>query len=235
MSKSDEADVSRRQALQAAGLGLIAAAGASGAVPLAPPDKQPPDLKLPGPPGKKVGYAIVGLGQLALEEILPAFAKCEHSRPVALVSGHADKAKQVAAKYGIEPKSIYDYQGYDRLADNPDVQVVYVVLPNSMHAEYTVRAHKAGKHVLCEKPMATNSAECQQMIDAAKQAQRKLMIAYRLHYEPYNQTAIDMARKQALGKLRLIEAVNTQNVKPPNIRLSKSTGGGPLGDIGVYC
>jgi predicted dehydrogenase len=104
-----------------------------------------------------------------------------------------------------------------------------------MHAEYTTRALKAGKHVLCEKPMATSAAECQQMIDAARAANRKLMIAYRLRYEPYNQSMIEMARRSAYGRLELIEAENVQNTYPPNIRLSRQTGGGPLGDVGVYC
>src|SRR4051812_47170635 len=147
--------------------------------PLAPPDKQPPDLKVPEAPRTKAGWAIVGLGKLALEEVLPAFRLCERSRPVALVSGHADKAKQVARAYGIDEKNVYDYAGMDRLRDNPEVDVVYVITPNSLHAEHTVRGLRAGKHVLCEKPMASSIEECEQMVAAARQAGRKLMIAYR--------------------------------------------------------
>ena len=202
--------------------------------PLAPPDKQPPNVKLPEPVGKTVGWAIVGLGQLALEEILPAFARAKLSKPVALVSGHPEKARKVAAAYGIDPKAIYNYETYDKLADNPAVDVIYVVLPNSMHAEYTVRGVKAGKHVLCEKPMATTPAECQQMIAAAATAKRKLMIAYRLHYEPYNRAAIDICRvTKQLGKLKSVTASNGQVTKAPNIRLSQALGGGPLQDVGV--
>jgi predicted dehydrogenase len=104
-----------------------------------------------------------------------------------------------------------------------------------MHAEYTVRGLKAGKHVLCEKPMCDTVEEAQQMIEAAKQANKRLMIAYRLRYEPNNQRMIEMCRKQQYGPLRMISANNTQNVKPPNIRLSKQLGGGPVGDVGVYC
>src|SRR5688572_4154571 len=107
MTRREQNEWTRRQALHAAGLGLLAAAaGAAGAadVPLAPPDKQSADAKVPGPPAKKAGWAIVGLGKLALEEVLPAFAECERSRPVALVSGHPDKAKIVASRYGIDPK-----------------------------------------------------------------------------------------------------------------------------------
>ena len=101
-------------------------------------------------------------------------------------------------------KSIYNYENYDKLADNPDVDVVYIVLPNGMHAEYTVRAFKAGKHVLCEKPMANTVAECQQMIDAGKAADKKLMIAYRVHYEPHHIRAVKMAREKQFGELKTI-------------------------------
>jgi predicted dehydrogenase len=154
---------------------------------------------------------------------------------VALVSGHADKAHSVADHYGIDRKSIYSYDNFDTIRENKDVDVVYVILPNSMHSEYTIRAANAGKHVLCEKPMCTSVDEATAMIDACAQAGRKLMIAYRLRYEPFNQTMIELARKQAFGKLKTIEAVNQQNVKAPNIRLSEKLGGGPLGDVGVYC
>ena len=158
------------------------------------------------------------------------------SKPVALVSGHPEKAKTVAAAYGIDPKAIYNYETYDQLAANPAVDVIYVVLPNSMHAEYTVRGVKAGKHVLCEKPMATSPAECKQMIDATAAAKKLLMIAYRLHYEPYNRAAIDICRvTKQLGKLKSITASNGQVTKAPNIRLSRALGGGPLQDVGIYC
>ena len=203
--------------------------------PLAPPDKQPPDLVLPDPDAKKLGWAIVGLGTLALEEILPAFAKATKSRPVALVSGHRDKAVTLARAYGVAEKNVYDYDGYDTLADNPDVDVIYVVLPNHLHAQYTVRGLKAGKHVLCEKPMAPTVAESQQMIDAAEGADKQLMIAYRLHYEPMNAAAIDWCRSEKFGKIKTITASNCQTTQAPNIRLSDRTAGGPVGDVGVYC
>jgi predicted dehydrogenase len=104
-----------------------------------------------------------------------------------------------------------------------------------MHAEYTVRALEAGKHVLCEKPMCVTVDEAKKMIDAAKSAKRKLMIAYRVRHEPYNQAAIELARSKKLGKVKMITANNLQNTRAPNIRLSKELGGGPLGDVGVYC
>jgi predicted dehydrogenase len=204
-------------------------------VPLAPPDKQPPDLKVPEPVKRKVGYAIVGLGQLALEEVMPAFREAKLSEPVALVSGHPEKARKVAQVYGIDPGSIYDYQNYERLKENNRVEVIYIILPNSMHAEYTLRGIKAGKHVLCEKPMAVSVKESEQMVAAAKQANKKLMIAYRLHYEPFNRKVMELCKQRAIGKLKSFSSSNCQDVKAPNIRLSQQLGGGPVGDVGVYC
>lgn len=224
----------RRQVLGAGLFGFALSSSASGEpIPLAPPDKQPAGLPIPKPPERTTGWAIVGLGELALGEILPAFAQTRTARPVALVSGHPDKAAKVAAAYGIDPKRIYSYDTFDRLADDKAVDIVYVVLPNSMHAEFTERAFKAGKHVLCEKPMAVSVAEGQGMIAAAKAAGRKLMIAYRLRYEPHHIQAIELVRK--LGGARTISASNCQDTQAPNIRLSRALGGGPLGDIGIYC
>jgi predicted dehydrogenase len=210
------------------------AGAAGGAVPLAPPDRQPPELPLPELPGRKVGWAIVGLGELALGEIMPAFARTKHSKPVALVSGHPDKAKRVAEAYGIENDAIYDYENFDRLAEDKRVEVVYIVLPNSMHAEFTIRALRAGKHVLCEKPMAVTVEECTQMIDAAKSANRILGVAYRLHSEPMNRKVMEMCARKEFGEIKTFESSNCQDVKAPNIRLSAELGGGPVGDVGVY-
>ncbi len=193
-------------------------------------------LRVPDAPGKKVGYALVGLGQLAVWQLLPAFDKCEKSKVVALVSGHPDKANKLALRYNVNPKNIYNYENYDSLKDNPEVDVIYIVLPNSMHPEYTIRGFKAGKHVLCEKPMATSVADCQAMIDAGKQAGKKLMIGYRCRYEPYNQAMIEMARSQELGPVKIIQTDAGFNIgDPTQWRLKKSmAGGGSLMDIGVY-
>jgi predicted dehydrogenase len=166
---------------------------------------------------------------------MPAFGLTKQSRPHALVSGHADKANKVADTYGIDRKRVYNYDNFDRIADDPSIEVVYVILPNHMHAEFTIRALKAGKHVLCEKPMAVTPDECRQMIDAAKAANKKLMVAYRLRYEPHTQTAIGLLREKKLGEVRSFSAANMQNTKAPDIRLSKKTAGGPLGDVGIYC
>jgi predicted dehydrogenase len=193
-------------------------------------------LVVPDPPGKKLGWAIVGLGSLAIHQILPAFAKCEKSKVVALVSGHPDKANKLALRFGVNPKNIYNYQNYDSIKDNPEVDVIYIVLPNGMHAEYTVRGLQAGKHVLSEKPMANSPAECQQMIDAARKADRKLMVAYRCRYEPYNQEAIRIVRSGELGPLKVILAdAGFPQGDPKQWRLNKTmAGGGSMMDIGIY-
>ena len=199
MSKGNE--ITRRGFMTRVGQGLVAA-NAAGML-LKDASAQ---LVVPEPPGKKLGWAIVGLGSLSIHQILPAFAQCEKSKVVALVSGHPDKANKLALRYGVNPKSIYNYQNYDSIKDNPEVDIIYIVLPNGMHCEYTVRGLQAGKHVLTEKPMANTPAECQQMIDAGRKANRKLMVAYRCRYEPYNQEAIRMARSNELGKTKVILA-----------------------------
>jgi predicted dehydrogenase len=193
-------------------------------------------LLVPEPPGKKMGWAIVGLGRLSIYQILPAFAKCEKSRPVAFVSGHPDKANKLAARYGVNPKNIYSYQNYDSIKDNPEVDIIYIVLPNSMHAEYTIRGFQAGKNVLSEKPMACTTAECQKMIEAGRAAGKKLMVAYRCRYEPYNREAIRIAQSGELGPTQVILAdTGFKMGNPDEWRLKKAmAGGGSMMDIGIY-
>ena len=201
------------------------------------PSEGPETLANPEPPGKRLGVAVVGVGRLALEQILPGFAQAKSVRLTALVSGRREKALAVASQYGVSEKNVYDYANFDSIKNNPDVDIVYIVLPNSMHAEYTVRAAQAGKHVLCEKPMATNVADAQRMVDACKQAGRKLMIAYRLQYNVAHRQVIDIARKKTFGDMRLIEAVNTQNDAAPGQwrQIKALAGGGSLPDVGLYC
>ncbi|GAB3904097.1 Gfo/Idh/MocA family oxidoreductase [Larkinella knui] len=186
---------------------------------------------------QRVGYAIVGLGHLSLDEILPAFGESKTSKVVALVSGSPEKMQKVAKQYGVKPENCYSYQNYDRLRDNKEVQVIYIVLPNSMHAEYTIRGAQAGKHILCEKPMATSAADCQAMIDACKKADRKLMVAYRIQYEPNNRMIRQLVQDKKFGTVKFIEAVNAQNsANPQHWRHIKAlAGGGALPDIGLYC
>ena len=200
-------------------------------------DRKSAPVPTPLPADQRVGYALVGLGHLTLEEILPAFGNCKKSKPVALVSGSPEKLQKVARQYGIKPESCYSYETYDKLKDNPEVQVIYIVLPNSMHAEFTIRGAQAGKHILCEKPMANSQAECQAMIDACKKANRKLMVAYRIHYEPNNRYVRDQIRKNEYGKPKFVDAYNAQSsANPAHWRHIKAlAGGGALPDIGLYC
>ena len=226
-------EITRRGFIVKAGQGLVAV---NVAAALFKDAAAQPQLIVPDPPGKKLGWAVVGLGSLAIHQILPAFAQCEKSKVVALVSGHPDKANKLALRYGVNPKNIYNYENYDSIKDNPEVDVIYIVLPNGMHAEYTVRGLQAGKHVLSEKPMANTPAECQSMIDAARKADRKLMVAYRLRYEPFTQEMIRMAREQELGPVKIIQTSAGFNIGDPNQwRLKKEmAGGGSLMDIGIY-
>jgi predicted dehydrogenase len=200
-------------------------------------EKQTGEYFTPMNPEKRIGYAIVGLGNLTLGEIMPAFGQCKYSKPVALVSGDAKKAAKVADQYGINPKNTYNYKNFDKIKDNKEIDIVYIVLPNSLHHEFTIRAAKAGKHVLCEKPMANSVKECEEMIAASKQANRKLMVAYRIQYEPHNRQAKEWVRDKKYGNIKLIESVNAQNIgDPTQWRLKKAlSGGGSLPDIGIYC
>ena len=231
MSDSKEKAITRRRFLARSGQGLVATNALSTLLAARATAQQVPE-----PPGRKLGWAIVGLGSLSINQILPAFAKCEKSKVVALVSGHPEKAQKLALRYGVNPKSFYDYKNYDSLKDNPEVDVVYVVLPNGMHAEYTIRAHQAGKHVLTEKPMANTPADCEAMIEAARKAGRKLMVAYRCRYEPFNKEMIRMAREQELGPVKVVVADHGFNIgDPKQWRLNRAlAGGGSLMDIGIY-
>lgn len=235
--------IDRRRFLSHAGTGALLGALAHVAhadvklPPLdAPSEKPKPSNPLPQEPGKRLGVAIVGIGHLTMEQLLPAFAQSRSTKLVALVSGDRGKAEAVAAAYGVETRRIYDYKGFDRIKDDPAIEAVYIVLPNHLHAEYTVRAADAGKHVLCEKPMATSSAEAQQMVDACKKANRKLMLAYRIQYEPHNRFVMKAVRDRRFGAVKLIEGHNGQNVgDPAQWRLKKAAGGGALFDVGIYC
>jgi predicted dehydrogenase len=233
MPDSPEKEISRRGFLGTVGKGFAVASAAGSLLKNAA--AQGP-LVVPNPPGKKLGWAIVGLGSLSIYEILPAFAKCEKSKPVAFVSGHPDKASKLAERYGINSKNIYNYQNYDSIKDNPEVDIIYIVLPNSMHAEYTIRGFQAGKHVLTEKPMANTPADCQKMIDAGRGAGRKLMVAYRCRYEPFNQEAIRICRSGEIGSIQaVLTNAGWRVTNPDQWRLKKDmAGGGSLMDIGIY-
>jgi glucose-fructose oxidoreductase len=181
---------------------------------------------------EKVRYAVVGLGWIAQEVILPGFKGAKNSELVALITDDPEKARELSKKYDVT--ETLDYDAYDSFLRTGKVDAVYITLPNHLHKDYTVRAAQAGIHVLCEKPMANNVAECEEMIRAAEQNNIKLMIAYRLHFEPANLKAVEIAQSGELGDLRIFSSVFSQQVPEDNVRLKKSAGGGPLMDMGVY-
>ena len=264
MSDTDSADPVRRTLLAAGGglaggltLAALPASAAPRATPPAPidegtvdvnrvvfdpihdPQTERPEGQPPNPDAVtgRVGVAVLGLGRLALQQIIPALAQCKHAHLTALVSGDPGKLASIAAQYGIAKEHCYSYDTFDKIKSDATVQIVYVVTPNALHREWTVRAAKAGKHVLCEKPMSTTVADAQAMVQACRDAQKLLMIAYRCQYEIYNRELIARVRSGALGAVRMIDAVNTQNQGDPSQWRQKKAlaGGGSLPDIGLYC
>jgi predicted dehydrogenase len=182
---------------------------------------------------RNIRYAVVGLGHLAQVGVLPAFAHVQNAEIAALVTNDKRKAGILSRRYRV--KDVYDYDQYEECLAN-DIDAVYLVLPNHQHCEFTVRAAKAGVHVLCEKPMAVSVAECRKMIAAMRQARRRLMIAYRLHFEKSNLESIAAGQKK-LGKLRFFSSDFGQQIVGSNVRLTEPTpkGGGPIFDMGIYC
>jgi len=225
-------EANRREFLKVAGAS-VAAATLTSTLAAQDPAAQ---AAAASPRNKPFGYAVVGIGGLSKSDILPAFAHTRHARLTGLVSGNVDKARDFATKYGVPESGLYTYDTFDKIADNPEIDAVYIVLPNNMHAEYTLRAFKAGKHVLVEKPMAVSVKECEAMIAAGKEANRLLSVAYRLRYEPYTQEMIRMARENVLGKPRVIVTEAGFNIgNPEQWRLAKGpAGGGSMMDIGIY-
>jgi predicted dehydrogenase len=179
-----------------------------------------------------VRYAVVGLGHIAQVAVLPAFAHARrNSRVAALVSDDRAKLAVLSRRYGIE--ATFSYDEYASCLEQVDA--VYIALPNSMHAEYTVRAARAGVHVLCEKPMAVTVPECRRMIAACRDHGVKLMIAYRLHFEEVNLKAIEAVRRGRIGYPKFFHSSFSMRVRRGDIRTRKDLGGGTLYDIGVYC
>lgn len=181
----------------------------------------------------KIRYAVVGLGWFAQAAALPAFAHAENAELVALVSDDPEKRTELSEQYGLQ--TAYSYDQYDELLKSGTIDAVYIALPNHLHLDYTIRAAKAGIHVLCEKPMAITQNECEQMIKAAQDNHVKLMIAYRLHLEEANLEAVEVVRSGQLGEPRIFNSLFTQQTIAGNIRVEKETGGGTLYDIGIYC
>lgn len=182
---------------------------------------------------RSIGYAVVGLGYIAQAAVLPAFAHArENSRLVALVSGDATKREALGARHGVPA---FRYEDLDEVLAREDVDAVYLTLPNTMHAECAIRAARAGVHVLTEKPMATSEQACLRMIEAAEESAVKLMVAYRLHFEPANLEVIEIVRSGRIGEPRFFTSEFSYQVKPGNIRTQAELGGGALWDLGPHC
>lgn len=186
--------------------------------------------------GKKLNIALCGLGRYA-SILAEGFAYSAYCKLAGIITGTPAKAEKWKKQYNIPENNIYNYQDFDDIADNKDIDLIYIVLPNSMHKEYTIRAAKAGKHVICEKPMALNAADCEEMIAACKTAGVQLAIGYRLHYEPYNLELKRLGQEKVFGQVRLIEAsLGYRTTDPDEWRLKKAmAGGGPLMNVGIYC
>ena len=187
------------------------------------------------PAAAPVGFAAVGLGTIS-GIFSSALAQSQQSKLTAVVTGHPDtKGKAYASQYGLRDDSIYTYDTYNSIRDNKAIDAVYIGLPNSMHAEYTIRAAEAGKHVLCEKPMAISSAECRRMIDACRSANVHLMIAYRIWYDPTFAAVARMIRDGAIGQVQSFHGSFIGTFPAGAWRLNKAlAGGGSLFDLGIY-
>ncbi len=188
-------------------------------------------------PKEKLGIALVGLGNYSLRQLAPALLETQHCQLTGIVTGSPEKVPNWCEEYNIAKKNVYNYQNFDDIRHNPDIDIVYVVLPNSMHADFTIRAAKAGKHVICEKPMAMDVAECEQMIKACKAANVMLSVGYRLYFEPHHLEMRRLGMEKVHGNIRMMESGLGYNMADPTSwRLNKAMGGGgAIIDLGVYC
>jgi glucose-fructose oxidoreductase len=186
---------------------------------------------------KSLGIALVGLGGYSTNQLAPALQDTEFCHLAGIVTGTASKEHKWTQQYNIPQANIYNYENFDNIAGNDAIDIVYVVLPNSMHAEFCIRAAKAGKHVICEKPMAVSVSECDAIIDACGKAGVKLAVGYRLHSEPYTQEVKRMVRKKTFGEVRYVSAdagyISGGNPNQWRLNINLS-GGGALMNMGVY-
>ena len=183
----------------------------------------------------RLGFALCGLGDLSEHLIAPSLLKTTRCRLTGLITDSAAKAVAWQKKYAIPASSVYTYDTMARMADNKDIDVVYVVTPNALHLPHGSAAAKAGKHVFCEKPLETSVERCQQLISAVTAAKRRLGVAYRCRFEPHHLEAMRLARSRQFGALRTINAFFGFNVPPAGWRLKRTlSGGGPLLDVGIY-
>jgi len=188
-------------------------------------------------PARKLGVALVGLGSLSTNQIAPALQKTRNCRLAGIVTGSPEKAAQWKAKYNLPDKSIYDYKSMSKMKNNKDIDIVYVVTPNSLHLEHALAAANAGKHVFCEKPLEISVDRCQQMIDGVKKAGKMLGVGYRCQFDPNHLECVRLAKEKVLGEVRAIDTNFGFAIgDPTQWRLKRDlAGGGPLMDVGIYC
>ena len=188
-------------------------------------------------PAKKMGFAVVGLGNIARGSILPAFANSKKARLVALVSGDGQKAEQLSKRF--QSAAVYDYKEYAECLANPEIGAVYIATPPGTHAKFTVQAARAGKHVLCEKPLAATAEQSAEMVKACREANVQLMTAYRKYFEPGSLYLKELIRSGALGRIDVIHTafseLHTPGASQDWLLDSRLAGGGPLMDLGIYC
>jgi glucose-fructose oxidoreductase len=184
---------------------------------------------------RKMGIALVGLGGYSGGILAPALQETEECYLAGIVTGTPSKEKIWSEKYNIPKKNIYNYENFDEIASNDEIDIIYVVLPNNMHAEYTIRAARAGKHVICEKPMALNVRECEEMIKACEDNKVGLSIGYRMQFERTTQEIIRLGQDEVYGKVNLISAgAGFRMNRGGEWRTIKAMGGGPMEDVGIY-
>ncbi len=187
------------------------------------------------PAKEKLGVALVGLGYYSTDLIAPALLKTKHCELKGIVTGSPEKAQKWKEKYGLSDKNIYNYQNFDSIANNPDIDVIYVILPPSMHREFTIRAAETGKHVWCEKPMAPSVADCEAMIAACNKNKVGLAIGYRCQHDPNIQAYRQVTKEKKFGKVRMVNsAAGYFDGRTTHWKQQKALGGGVMGDMGVY-
>lgn len=187
------------------------------------------------PQKRSLGVALVGLGYYSTDLLAPALQQTKHCHLAGIVTGTPSKAEGWQRRYNLRDKNIYNYSNFDEIANNPDINVVYVVLPPSMHHEYVIRAANAGKHVWCEKPMALTEKECREMIDACAKNKKSLSIGYRLQHEPTTQAWRRLVQQEPLGKVQKLScAAGYRESRTNHWKQKKEMGGGALYDMGVY-
>lgn len=184
---------------------------------------------------RRPGIALMGLGLYSRGELGPALLKTKLCRLAGVITGAAEKGAAWSRQYGFPEKNVWSYDSMHEIAGNPDIDIIYVVTPNGLHAEHVIEAARAGKHVICEKPMASNAADCAAMIEACRKANVRLSIGYRLHFDPYHIELDRIAREKAFGTLNRLSGEHSWTFRQRAWRIEKSlSGGGPLMDVGIY-